>query len=333
MVDMNIARRPIPATITSPLGAQRVLALPGSSGSSGIYPISHMPATTTAPINMPQPEAIITRTMVSIDSIDRDSHLYPLPTQYKFKLPTAFKNVVAIRLLSMEIPMSYYVFTTAKGNTSFLIKEPSVNNFVTITIPDGNYTIPDLCSAIQDVLISVTGNSTYTVCYNTSTLKINISNITNEFRIDTITGSLPQGLFWGLGYFLGFDKGIYISTNKSLTGLRIMNINPYNYMILDLGDLNMIQEGLTVKGYFTKVPLNVNNFNYVYLTPECCSYNIAKYDPPIGRLDTISVLWRFHDGTKIDFNGYNHSFMIEIITGEGRLNHPEINRISGAGSH
>jgi hypothetical protein len=205
--------------------------------------------------------------------------------------------------------------------------------FIRATIADGNYTIPDLCAALQDTLIAATGNTTYVVLYDPSTLKINISNTTTQFRIDTQTNSLPQGLFWGLGYFLGFDKGIYPSTNMSLTGVRIMNINPYNYMILDLGDLNMIQEGITVKGYFTKVPLNVNNFNYVYLTPECCSYNVAKYDPPIGRLDTISVLWRFHDGTKIDFNGYNHSFMIEIITGEGRLNHPAINRWSGAGSH
>ena len=285
------------------------------------------------PIGMAQPDATYVRTMVSIDSIDRDYYLYPSPTQYNFKLPTAFKNVVAIRLLSMEIPMSFYVFTAEKRNTTLLIKEAGLSPFVKATIPDGNYTIPDLCFAVQDALIAATGNDTYIVSYNTSTLKINISNTNVQFRIDTQTNSLEQGLFWGLGYFLGFDKGVYSSNNKSLTGVRIMNINPYNYMILDLGDLNMVQEGVTTKGYFTKVPLNVNNFNYVYLTPECCSYNVAKFDPPIGRLDTISVLWRFHDGTRIDFNGYNHSFMIEIITGEGRLNHPAINRWSGAGSH
>jgi len=285
------------------------------------------------PIGMAQPDATYVRTMVSIDSIDRDYYLYPSPTQYNFKLSTPFKNVVAIRLLSMEIPMSFYVFTAEKGNTTLLIKEAGLSPFVKATIPDGNYTIPDLCFAVQDALIAATGNDTYIISYNTSTLKINISNTNVQFRIDTQTNSLEQGLFWGLGYFLGFDKGVYSSNNKSLTGVRIMNINPYNYMILDLGDLNMVQEGVTTKGYFTKVPLNVNNFNYVYLTPECCSYNVAKFDPPIGRLDTISVLWRFHDGVRIDFNGYNHSFMIEIITGEGRLNHPAINRWSGAGSH
>jgi hypothetical protein len=306
----------------------------GMNGSAGIYPQARPPATATAPMGMPQPELKYDRTMLSIDSVDRDYYIYPSPSKYIYKLPTAFRNVVAIRLLSMEIPASFYVFRAEANNTTLLIKEPSAPTFVKATIADGNYTFPELAAAVQDAIIAATGNTTYTVTVNPNTLKFTISNTTNEFRIDTATGALPQGLFWGLGYNLGFKKGIYVSSGKSLTGVNIGDINPYNYMILDLGgDLNMIQEGDVTKGFFAKVPLNVNNFDYVYLTPECCSYNVARYDPPIGRLDTIPVLWRFHDGTQIDFNGFEHSFMIEIITGEGRLSHPDINRLTGAGSH
>jgi len=290
-------------------------------------------AMTVSPIGMPQPDIVYQRTMVSIDSIDRDSYVFPSAGQYSFKLPTSFKNVVAIRLLSIEVPASFYIFTAANGNTSLRIKETGVNSFVVATIPDGNYTLPDLCAAVEYAIRDATGNNTYTVTLNSSTLKVTIANTTANFRIDTATGALPQGLFWGLGYFLGFDKSVYPSVDKSIKGVRIGNINPYNYMALDLGDLNMIQEGDKVKGYFAKVPLNVNNFCYVYLTPECCTYNIAKYEPPIGRLDTLSVKWRFHDGRVIDFNGFEHSFMIEIITGEGKLSHPAINRWSGGGSH
>ena len=301
---------------------------------TGTYLEAHPPATNTSPLGQPQPSMNYERTMLSIDSIDRDSYLYPSPSKYVYKLPTAFRNVVAIRLLSMEIPASFYIFSVAANNTTLLIKEASSSSFVAATIADGNYTLPDLAAAVGAAIITATGNTTYTVFLNPNTLKMTISNTTNQFRIDTATGALPQGLFWGLGYFLGFGKGIYPSSNMSLTGVNIANINPYNYMILDLGgNLNMIQEGDVTKGYYAKVPLNVNNFDYVYLTPECCSYNVAKYDPPISRLDTIPVLWRFHDGRQINFNGFEHSFMIEIITGEGRLSHPQINRITGAGSH
>lgn len=286
----------------------------------------------SGPVGQPQPEIKYQRTMVSIDSIDRDYFVHPNAGQYVFKLPTSFKNVVAIRLLSMEVPASFYIFSAVAGNTSILLKEAGAT-WKTITIADGNYSIPDLCAALQEAIINATGNATYTVTLHCNTLKITIANSSTEFRIDTSTGSKPQGLFWGLGYFLGFDKGNYSSSGQSLTGPRIANISPYNYMVLDLDELNMIQEGDTVKGYFAKVPLNVNNFNYVYLTPECCSYNIAKYDPPIGKLDTLRILWRFHDGTKIDFNGFEHSFLVEIITGEGKLAHPQINQWSGAGAH
>jgi len=292
-------------------------------------------APTVSPIGMPQPDIVYQRTMVSIDSVDRDYSLYPNGGQYNFKLRTSFKNVVAIRLLSIEVPVSFYVFSASAGNTSIFIKEDGwvEGRWEKVTIPDGNYTLPDLCTALQTAIIDATENNTYMVTLQCNTLEITISNSTTEFSIDTKSGSLLQGVFWGLGYFLGFNKGIYNSTSNSLTGPRIANINPYNYMALDLGDLNMIQEGDKVKGYFAKVPLNVNNFCYVYLTPECCTYNIATYEPPIGRLDTLSVKWRFHDGRVIDFNGFEHSFMIEIITGEGKLSHPAINRWSGAGGH
>jgi hypothetical protein len=71
----------------------------------------------------------------------------------------------------------------------------------------------------------------------------------------------------------------------------------------------------------------LDDFNYIYLTPECCDYNVARFEPPLGKLEKINIKWRFHDGRLIDFNGFEHSFMLEVITGEARLKHPQINRI------
>jgi hypothetical protein len=41
-------------------------------------------------------------------------------------------------------------------------------------------------------------------------------------------------------------------------------------MILDLGDLNMVQEGTVMKGYFAKVPINVENFTGDVFTMFTC---------------------------------------------------------------
>ena len=293
-------------------------------GSGALYGTSLGHATSIIPMGQPQPDMVYTHTMVSIDSGDRNRALYPGAGQYIFKLPNIFKNVVAIRLLGMEVPASFYAFTAAAGNTTLLVQDGS-NPYVSAIIPDGNYTPVTLCSAVQVALENVTSNTSYTVTLNSNTFHATIANTSNNFIIDTTTQ--------GLGYFLGFDNGVLSSTSNALTGTQLVNVKPYNYMVLDLGDLNMIQEGDKVKGYFAKVPLRVDNFEYNYLRPECCTYNVAKYDPPIGRLTALPILWRFHNGSKIDFNGYEHSFLLEIITGEGKLSHPQINRLTGAGSH
>lgn len=274
----------------------------------------------------PQPELTYERTMVSIDSTDRNYSMYPSSTEYTLSLLQVFKNVVAIRLLSAEIPASFYVFSAVANTTTIYLKD-GTSPYVAVTIPDGNYTLSQLCDALSAAILAAT-TQTYTVILNQATLKIIITSPTNDFMINTAEGSSTQIVNWGLGYFLGFNKGIYSSVSKNITAPNPGSINPYNYMILDLGgNLNMITENEIPKGYFAKVPINVCNFNYVYLTPECCSYNFARYDPPIGRLDKICIRWRFHDGRPINFNGYEHSFTLEIFTGEGKLKHPQINRI------
>ena len=282
------------------------------------------------PIGQPQPHLNYERTMLSIDSIDRDSSVYTSANEYSIRLRTPFKNIVEVRLLSIEVPASFYIFSAAAGNTTLLIKETGTgwSGFRSIILPDGNYTLLELCDTLTGLFQTVTGRATYSVSLNLNTLRITISNSDAvPFRIDTKTGALPQGVFWGLGYCLGFNKGVYASGTGTMTAPRIANINPYNYMILDLGDLNMVQEGEIMKGYFAKVPINVQNFNYIYLTPECCDYNVAHFEPPLGKLEKINIKWRFHDGRLIDFNGFEHSFMLEIVTGEARLKHPQINRI------
>jgi hypothetical protein len=280
------------------------------------------------PIGQPQPYLNYERTILSIDSIDRNSNLYTSANQYSLRLKTPFKNIIEIRLLSIEIPASFYIFSESAGNTKIFIKESVWVDFRPIVLPDGNYTLPELCDTLTGILQTVTERATYVVSLNLNTLKITISNSDGvAFQLDTNTGSLPQPVFWGLGYCLGFNKGIYATSTGTMTAPRIANINPYNYMILDLGDLNMVQEGEIMKGYFAKIPINVQNFNYIYLTPECCDYNVARFEPPLGKLEKINIKWRFHDGRLIDFNGFEHSFMLEVITGEARLKHPQINRI------
>jgi hypothetical protein len=67
------------------------------------------------------------------------------PTNYIFKLKEPIKNVISVRLSSIEIPNSFYTFSRARGNVLFQIQLPSKtygtpgNKIYTLEIPAGNW--------------------------------------------------------------------------------------------------------------------------------------------------------------------------------------------------
>jgi hypothetical protein len=67
------------------------------------------------------------------------------PTNYIFKLKEPIKNVISVRLSSIEIPNSFYTFSRARGNVLFKIQYPSNtyktpgNKVYTLEIPAGNW--------------------------------------------------------------------------------------------------------------------------------------------------------------------------------------------------
>jgi hypothetical protein len=66
-------------------------------------------------------------------------------TNYIFKLKEPIKNVISVRLSSIEIPNSFYTFSRARGNVLFKIQYPSKsystpgNRVYTLEIPGGNW--------------------------------------------------------------------------------------------------------------------------------------------------------------------------------------------------
>ena len=92
--------------------------------------------------------------VVTIDSSLRDIQKYPSPTTYCMNLPTTYKQIRKVRLLTAEIPCSFYIFTYSKKNTTLNIGVYNSTNtsklaLQKITIPDGNYDINSMASTIQ----------------------------------------------------------------------------------------------------------------------------------------------------------------------------------------
>ena len=94
--------------------------------------------------------------MINVDSLYRENPLvynYDVDN-YVFQLNEPISNVISLMLYSVEIPQSWYTFSTAKGNTLFSIVliEDDIKTSYTLQINDGNYTPKSLMNMMTDLI-------------------------------------------------------------------------------------------------------------------------------------------------------------------------------------
>lgn len=256
---------------------------------------------------------------VHIDSRDRDRG--NSPSAYRVRLPTTFRNVVSARVLSAEIPSSFYIFRAEYGNTSlkFVVYPPSAPEIThTITIPDGNYTVSQMGAALRTGLNEAFAPLKFEVGLSKTTLKLSFANEDGyDMGVDT-TGSFDTHTQeWGLGYYAGFRKD-EILAGPIVTAPRVASTNPYTYLILDIEELNGAFEGgmdgsaMAPHGCFAKIPFGTNSFEYVFMDASQSPPESIRYTPPLPSLQSLRVRFRFHDGRLVNFEDIEHSFSVEI---------------------
>ncbi len=253
------------------------------------------------------PQAI--RTTIHVDSRDRDFTVHPSSSQFTIDLPETLRNVTSARMVTAELPLTYYVFSTARGNRSLTV---SVNGSPqTVTIPEGNYTPTQMAAALKSALDTAFG-ATFTVTIDPVTMKTTIAT-TGTVAVDASSATKPTE--WGLGYYLGFPGGVVTSGTNSVTGTRVANLSPENYLVLDIEELNALSQcamydaGGSGKKSFAKIPLKGNSYSYnFYDTPVAD----VLQRPQLSKLDRLRVSVRYHDGTLVDLNGCEWSCSIEF---------------------
>lgn len=254
----------------------------------------------------------VKRATILVDSRDRDYSRFPTPSEYVVTLPQVFHNVSNAVLMSAELPATYYVFAADRGTTSLDVSVGGVKR--TVAIPDGNYTFTTMASALKSSLEAAFAGSTFTVTFNAVTSKCQIAvSPSAAIEVDCTRATKPTG--WGLGYYLGFAKGVVTSGTGSVVGAGVANMNPETYMVIHIEELNNVShaaiygEGGHNRKAFAKVPMCHPTFQYSFYDKQLmCN----EQRPPLSKLDRLSISIRFHDGTLVDFHGAEHSLTIEL---------------------
>ena len=192
---------------------------------------------------------------ISIDSRFRTNPTTTASTDFYVRLPRTYKNIVSIRLASIELPNMWYEFSAERGNISFLVTVGTTTK--QITIPEGNYlSFCALLTAVLDALTAAAfpGVATWTfgIPTNTTVFKATIAAADSSSNpvvfsmnfstlLETNNPSVATRPFDnGIGYFLGFTRSLYIN-QSSYTGETVpFTVGP-NYVFMELDNYEGVE--------------------------------------------------------------------------------------------
>jgi hypothetical protein len=237
--------------------------------------------------------------LINIDSRFRNINQFPNSAKFIYKLNEPIKDVMYIKVTSIELPNLYFTFTHVKDNISFIMKVESIN--YNIIINDGFYTSSQILLAIQNKLDLIPGSPTINLDLATGFITIESSK---PFSID-FTNLDP--IKRSLGYHLGFRKKEYTPKIKIVGTANV-------YYLISESQLDVIGDNylfLKVNNY-GKI-YNFNEYNSHVKYENICPYlakvivNVNKTEKVFDNSNFITKSFTFRQPTNIDI------FNIELI--------------------
>uniref|UniRef100_A0A6C0B394 Uncharacterized protein n=1 Tax=viral metagenome TaxID=1070528 RepID=A0A6C0B394_9ZZZZ len=214
--------------------------------------------------------------IVSIDSQYRDDKR-TMSTNFTFSLSEQLKDVVSLKLYSIQIPQTWYTVPTSYGSNFFYLKgnKSGIDNGYhdyTIDISAGNYTAPNIIAALNTKIQQL--KTTYTdvsfgqtnIGYNPNaalaTLSVSINNTYNES-----------------GYYLYFPTWTSPIATSALTGPRYKSIPGFLGFNYTEYYLNRAYSAASLP--LTISSLNSDNLDTVFYLDNTNNYfTIYKYIGP-----------------------------------------------------
>jgi hypothetical protein len=243
-----------------------------------------------------------TNTSLCIDSVFRPNITTTNSYDFTYTLPKVMKNVISMKISSLEIPRMWYEFSTAKSNNIITIGVYNMSDYVdasyVIIIPDGNYTLNTLQLTINNIFGLVGGGINFLIMSvepETLSVVIRVRNSMVDLRGNGVffpydngddhyspdfwfSVDLQEGLdasipiYKTLGWTLGFRKRNYIITKTNL--FMAFQDSPYS-VIPFVGHL--MTETFFGSGYSNYIFLEIDDYNNNFKTDTIISSTGTSY--------------------------------------------------------
>jgi len=286
--------------------------------------------------------------LLSVHTEDRDITKYPSSSNFAIELPVEYKNVYSMKLIDIELPSNYYVFSELNQNIKMTVRVDTVKQ--TISISEGTYSPTQLALELQGQLNAAFIDAGFQVTFNSATMKF-VFGCSKLFTFnftepESYSGNsfYDQYSQWGLGSYLGFSKQIYVSsfyTTYPIFPESIILNNAFvvetpftssvfgdSHIYMELDQFNSMDElepytkrssnmvnakyGGKHNSSFAKIPMLGTSNEKMYTSKEGFLFNMFYSEPPLERIQKLKFKFRYHDGRPIDFGTTNFSFTIEF---------------------
>jgi len=248
-------------------------------------------------------------------------------TNFLFRLSQTIKNIISVKLSSIELPNTFYTFSTSRQNKAFTVTVGGVSKEVTIN--DGNYLqsgssvlidYTALAAAYQSAIQLAFPAQTFTIVYDTTINRI----IFNNGNVFTITfapvyslssyGLTSTNQFNGAGYFLGFQSYQY-SGSTGYIGEVCPQLIGDSYIYLEISDWDNVQhQNYNQSNFyvFTKILLPTGKNTVIIDTPITNPTNKEYHFLQPTNINLLQIRLVDAFGTTIDLQGANISMTLEF---------------------
>ena len=285
-----------------------------------------------APGNLNSVKRILQYCNLNINSCFRTNYYQSNPCDFIYMIPSEIKNVVSMRLVSIEIPNSWYLFSKIKKNNIFeiSIEENDEKHGYKIEIPDGNYD----SQTLEDYLNS---NFFYQSGMENSLKYIKFSidsyNLKSKFELVEscdlekkrirfslkFTESIGQNIMMTFGWILGFRIATYINV-KELVSEGLFDAGGDRYIYVSINDYqynnntsNIVcfDKSILSEDVIAKIPMVNGKLSLIVNDNNSPLSKIRLYNGPVN-LSRLQIKVLDHFGNIIDLNNMDFSMTLEL---------------------
>ena len=285
-----------------------------------------------APTNLNSIKRVTQFKNLCFNSCFRHDYYKTSACDFQYTIPSEIKHVVSMRLASVELPNTWYLFSTRNKSNYFhlTVYDPTDESTITvvITIPDGSPDIDNISTYMNTTYFYNSGRSDALSLFmfhiDESTFKTTLSFYSGENNTGIVysmcfVDDLNANIMTTFGWIMGFRLANYNNMTGAITSEGMFDAAGDRYIYVAVNDyqknnnaLNMVcfDNSIMEEDIIGKIPVTTGKLSII-ITENNSLVKTRKYNGPVNiRNLHVRLLDKF--GEVLDLNNMDFSFTLEF---------------------